>query len=493
MNQIIHFVVSSNDEATQAVEAARRWNPSWEIRVWDNATGVQGSRLAKWYDRAPTEVGRSNLIRLDAVYLMGGVYLDADLILQKPLDRLMADGHFFCSKDGQFVTNSVFGAETGNAHVAALIDGLTEREPDWSTSPDVTTGPRYFARVLRWRSDVTLVPRDTFFPLDRNASLGNPPPTTYGLKPSIDSGRRKSWGQNLSPRTHRWDSRRAGLSFKPFRRDRSTLPMQPAKYLAGDTLIVSTRENVVMALPAEDLSVVPSIAFDGTYEPQELAFIRSVLEPGDFMVDVGCNVGLHTLVAAREVGPFGRVFSFDPNQRLLDHVAMSLRLNWMHERVTTYGLAIGDRSGSARFSFPKRNFGEGSIRTEEQSAHARLRDALGSSEDIEVPMERLDHLFPHGIEIKVLKVDAEGHDHAVLAGASGLFRERCIAHLLVEAFEDIAPLRFRLLVEELVGIQACGYEVRSLGTDGAISQPFEAEELRAGPGRADRNLIVSRL
>jgi len=517
MERIIHFTVPRERTPLQdaAILAARRLHPDWDVRVWEDPVSFEGSRLEAWYDRPPTGAGRADLIRLDVVNTFGGIYLDSDVILEKSLDRLVELDHFFCSEDGYVVTNAVFGATKGNAHVVALIDGLLDDEPDWALQPHLTTGPHYLARILQWRSGLTLVPRDTFFPFGWGDHPVDPLPTTYGIhhwaaswwpedmrerraaRLSRSQQERLTLRERLAVRSRlrsvfQHVARRLGWQPAPPQRISSVTEGPSANYFTGESLIVATREKVVMALPADDLSVVPMIALYGTYEPKELAFIRSVLKGGDFMIDVGCNVGLHTLVAAKSVGPFGRVFSFDPNQRLLEHLAMSLRMNWMHDRVTLAPVAVGEQSGSARFSFPLRNSEEGSVAPESHSARSRLRESFGSSDEIDVPVVRLDEHFPLGIEIKLLKIDVEGHDRAVLAGASGLFRERCVAHLLVEVLEEAVPGRYRQLVEELARIEECGYEIRSLGKGGSLSDAIPAQALRAGTGRRGRNLVLSR-
>jgi hypothetical protein len=52
---------------------------------------------------------------------------------------------------------------------------------------------------------------------------------------------------------------------------------------------------------------------DGNYEPFTVELLRKHLRPGMTVVDGGAHVGFHTLLAARLVGPTGRVFSFEPD------------------------------------------------------------------------------------------------------------------------------------------------------------------------------------
>lgn len=526
MERIIHFTVPAERSQLheEAIAAARRLHPEWEVRVWEDPVSFDGALLQQWYDRPLTGAGRADLIRLDVVHRFGGIYLDGDLILQRPLDRLASLDHFFCSEDGYVVTNAAFGAARGNPHARALIDDLLAEEPDWSLRPDLATGPRQWARVLRWRQGLNVVPRDTFFPTSWAARPGPGLVTTVGVHQwawswvSEDERERRAarWErpqrggptlrERLAVRTRLRQvvlalTRSVGrLLFPP---PEPTPVPAPVQYAAGDALIIETRERITIAVAAEDLSITPEIVRSGTYEPDELAFVRSVLRGGDVMVDVGCNVGMHTLVAAREVGPFGRVVAFDPNPRVLGLLRNSLRLNWLHDRVITVEAAVGAAAGSGTFVSARGDLGGGSVldfaaggKDEDGSALSALHAVLGSSEQREVRMLALDDEFPLGLEIKVLKIDAEGNDHEVLAGARRVFDERCVAHLLVGVFEEIAPAHFAALMDELERIESLGYEARPIeqgGTLGPVVPVFEVRRRSRTSRQFGHNVVLSRI
>lgn len=61
-------------------------------------------------------------------------------------------------------------------------------------------------------------------------------------------------------------------------------------------------EDIIRDLPAETVE-----SFAGTGNP----FLFGALQPGEVVVDAGCGAGLDTLIAARQVGPGGRVIAID--------------------------------------------------------------------------------------------------------------------------------------------------------------------------------------
>jgi FkbM family methyltransferase len=50
----------------------------------------------------------------------------------------------------------------------------------------------------------------------------------------------------------------------------------------------------------------------------------------------------------------------------------------------------------------------------------------------------LDSDFPLGLEIKILKMDVEGHEYSVLNGATELLKKRAIKYILFELLEKVA-------------------------------------------------------
>ena len=106
-----------------------------------------------------------------------------------------------------------------------------------------------------------------------------------------------------------------------------------------------------------------SMAF-GLYELDTARVLKRLLRPGDHFIDGGANIGYFTLLAARLVGPAGRVDAFEPlpenHARLLAH----LDLNGLADRVRVHRLALSDRAGEAvihRLSGPTNNHGSSTL------------------------------------------------------------------------------------------------------------------------------------
>ncbi len=176
-------------------------------------------------------------------------------------------------------------------------------------------------------------------------------------------------------------------------------------------------------------------------DPAELRFVRDCLRPGQVAVDVGCHKGAYTYWMRRRVGPSGAVFAFEPQPRQVAYLR-ELFGKMSYDNVMLVPMALSDRVGQMPLHVPSRN-GETHLATLEQGSRCRepsgTSDAFATAEPAsarptyyDVEVTTLDAFFadqPRGPDF--LKVDAEGHESAVLAGGRQTL-ERFRPALLIE-------------------------------------------------------------
>src|SRR5580765_7707639 len=124
-----------------------------------------------------------------------------------------------------------------------------------------------------------------------------------------------------------------------------------ARTILGDTagygsFLVQTRSNLRFVVPSLADSIGFHLYIDGIYEPAEIAWVLARLEPGDVFVDVGANIGVFTVMAAKRVGPTGRVIAFEPSPSVIRYLEENVRLNEL-TNVTVCPLALDESAADA--------------------------------------------------------------------------------------------------------------------------------------------------
>jgi FkbM family methyltransferase len=136
------------------------------------------------------------------------------------------------------------------------------------------------------------------------------------------------------------------------------------------------------------------------------------------MIDVGANIGYFAMVAARAVGPKGRVCAFEPVVEVRGILEKNLRLNDI-TNVSVRSEALSSEAGTAEFfTVPSRDTGLASLR--------KLPDAT----TVVVQRARFDDIWDDA-PIALVKIDVEGAELAVLHGMARIL-ERLAPDLVIE-------------------------------------------------------------
>ena len=149
----------------------------------------------------------------------------------------------------------------------------------------------------------------------------------------------------------------------------------------------------------------------GSYEPELRDIMRSVLPAGGVAIDVGANVGWHTLLLARLAGPGGRVVAVEPNPSVRAELRRNVDLNRL-KHVEIIACALADAPGTAKFVALDADDPSSA------SGHIVLNGNEGVA-SIAVETSTLDLLVEQKqlARLDLIKIDAEGFDWPVLQGA----------------------------------------------------------------------------
>ena len=203
------------------------------------------------------------------------------------------------------------------------------------------------------------------------------------------------------------------------------------------------------------------------YEPEIADVFNRAIQPGDTVFDVGANVGIFTILAARLVGPAGCVVGFEPAADNLERFAANLALNDL-KNVIVVDQPASDRIGPVTFYLNSDNDGGHSLwdpgkHPMHPRSRANFRPIVMTTTTIDTEVARLSLAPP-----RLIKIDTEGAEHLVLAGATELLREYEIPYIIAE-LNEIALTQMGSSQAELRGFMAgLGYDTFVLYQDGSL-------------------------
>jgi FkbM family methyltransferase len=189
--------------------------------------------------------------------------------------------------------------------------------------------------------------------------------------------------------------------------------------------------------------------------------VTRFLRPGDVFFDVGANAGYYTVMAAAVVGCQGKVYAFEPNPDIAAFLSLSLKKNGLHDRVVVETRALGKAQELAKLHFPA---------DDHHASEASLTPSWSTSDGraINVQVVTLDeYCARHDIRaIRLMKIDVEGGEREVLAGAA-----RVLQRIRPDAIlcEFVPARRPEAQMEVLELFERNKYRAFSIRRDGSLS------------------------
>ncbi len=175
-----------------------------------------------------------------------------------------------------------------------------------------------------------------------------------------------------------------------------------------------------------------------TKEPDTIEWIRG-FQPGEVFIDIGANVGMYSIWAAKTRGV--RTFAFEPESQNYALLCRNIAMNGLMDHVVAYCLALSDSAGYSLLHLSQfklgsscHSFGE---KVDHQLAH---RDTQLSQGCVAATLDALvaDGVLPAPNHIKI---DVDGLEHKVLTGCRSVLGDARLKSVLVEINTNLAPHR----------------------------------------------------
>ncbi len=178
----------------------------------------------------------------------------------------------------------------------------------------------------------------------------------------------------------------------------------------------------------------------GEFSEGEVQLFRQLCQENDIVVDVGANIGAHTLVFSQLVGEKGRVYAYEPQRVVFQTLCANMALNSI-QNTECHQVAVSSEPGTTRIP---------DIRYDMPANHGGFR-VMDFDSGVETPVATMDDLLDVPA-LKLIKIDVEGMEQEVIKGA----KKTIARHKPFLYLENDQTDKSKALIEE---IQSLGYRL----------------------------------
>jgi len=250
-----------------------------------------------------------------------------------------------------------------------------------------------------------------------------------------------------------------------------------SRLVPGDVLVPFVDETYLrtsFGIPGATLNV-----YCGLHEFEDMAFTLHLLRKGDLFVDVGANIGSYSVLAGGAVG--ANCLSVEPILRTFHMLEENIHLNRLSGHVHALNIGIGKEAGRLKMT----------------AGLDAMNHVLSDSEKdvgaIEVSVVPLDDLL-EGHEPILIKIDVEGFESNVIAGAGTVFSRPSLLAVIIEL--DGSGQRYGF-DEGLIHQKMLSLGFKTYGYSPFDRQLISLEEKKNRPGNTiyvrDVDKVLSRL
>ena len=184
--------------------------------------------------------------------------------------------------------------------------------------------------------------------------------------------------------------------------------------------LVKSRHGRFYIMP-NDIVIGKSLQNYGEYAEHEMMLLSHWIESEDTVIDVGANIGTHSVFFSHQVGPKGEVLAFEAQPQLFHLLEKNIDENNC-KNVKAFNVIVGEFTEEIATMIPdynrEGNFGAFSFRIDNLGQYLPMDNRKGK---LKLPSISLDELDVRNCNL--LKVDSEGMEREIVAGAVKMIKK----------------------------------------------------------------------
>jgi FkbM family methyltransferase len=161
------------------------------------------------------------------------------------------------------------------------------------------------------------------------------------------------------------------------------------------------------------------VPFKKSFEYDTLTLLREATKSDFQILDIGANIGLHSLIMAQELSDKGKIYAFEPSKKTYDALVENIKLNNLSDKVVPFNLALSNKAETLFLAAPEAD----NIAEADQDAYNSIhhvQNKKGNAETIDAVT--LDSFIEKENikKIDLIKIDIEGAEFLCFQGAENV-------------------------------------------------------------------------
>ncbi len=279
-------------------------------------------------------------------------------------------------------------------------------------------------------------------------------------KPTINEI--KSWLPNISNHEKFLDLINSiGISEEALQIQKIELQSKGIILLDGITAYKKVDEHIIHFY-LQDRTYLEPFSQNLLYEQEETTLLKKLLKKDMNVINIGANIGYFTLLAARQVGPQGKVFAFEPFPKTVELLQKNIDANG-YSNVEVIPMAVSSKSGIAKLALKS------------DTAHNFLTENTLEFQTIDVPITTIDE-YTKNYKTDFIIMDAEGYEPLILDGMA----ETLVKNPHIQIITEYNPYTLEIAGNTgenfIKKIEHMGFIISIVGSE-SISQDIIKEQL----------------